>query len=162
MIMRRLAGLSLALIVASATAGFCRGDDQAPRVHYFVLHPHFEGTPSPGKPRFIPHTDERAGNPRGLCNHPEASVTSGGIGYYVGGGVCLGHGPGHARYPDEGTWGWDDTGFHSWRRRVILGWSHGRKYQGGTGAYWTEGHVPFDAINAFRAGLINLHSTDEE
>jgi hypothetical protein len=153
----------LALLIALVATTRGRGaEDQAPSRHYFALHPHAEGTPSPGKPRFIPHTDERAGCPRALSGHAEPSVTSGGIGYHVGGGVCLGHGPGHGRYPDEGTWGWDDTGFHLFRRRVVLGWSHGRKYQGGTGAYWTDGHNPPDAIAAFRSTLINVHATDEE
>jgi hypothetical protein len=40
--------------------------------------------------------------------------------------------------PIDGTWGWDYAGrwFH---RNVILGWWHGRRQQGGTGAYATDG-----------------------
>jgi hypothetical protein len=40
--------------------------------------------------------------------------------------------------PTDGTWGWDYVGrwFH---RNVILGWWHGRRQQGGTGAYATDG-----------------------
>jgi hypothetical protein len=56
------------------------------------------------------------------------------VGYYVGGGApwC-----GSPRYRDEGTWGWDYGGL--WlRKRVMLDWFHGR-YQGGTGAYRTDG-----------------------
>jgi hypothetical protein len=59
------------------------------------------------------------------------------IGYYVGGGCnCLGHAD--PRRPDEGTWGWD---YRGWLipRWVNLGWWHGRRYQGGTGAYRTDG-----------------------
>lgn len=59
------------------------------------------------------------------------------IGYYVGGGAWRyrrAEPPG----PDDGTWGWDFQGGF-FRRRVILGWWHGRRYQGGTGAYKTDG-----------------------
>jgi len=149
-------------MIALGGWNLCRGDDVAPKRLYFVLHPHAEGTPSPGKPRFIPHTDERAGYPRALSGHSETSATSGGIGYHVGGGVPLGHGPGHGRYPDEGTWGWDETGFHLFRRRVILGWSHGRKYQGGTGAYRVDGHPLPDPIAGFHGKLTNLHAKGTE
>ena len=59
------------------------------------------------------------------------------LGYHVGGGS--GH-PLRAepRRVDEGTWGWD---YQGWLvpRRVALGWWHGRRYQGGTGAYKTDG-----------------------
>src|SRR2546422_11652883 len=34
----------------------------------------------------------------------------------------------------EGTWGWDYRG-RQLPRHVFLGWWHGRRYQGGTGAY---------------------------
>ena len=59
------------------------------------------------------------------------------LGYHVGGGA--GH-PRKAepRRDDEGTWGWDYQGWLV-RRRVVLGWWHGRRYQGGTGAYKTDG-----------------------
>ena len=59
------------------------------------------------------------------------------IGYWVGGGCAIWH---KAEPPclDEGTWGWDFTG-GLFQRRVDLGWWHGRRYQGGIGAYKTEG-----------------------
>lgn len=65
------------------------------------------------------------------------SDTGRNVGYHVGGGS--GH-PWRAepRRPDEGTWGWDYQGGF-FRRRVILGWWHGQRYQGGTGAYQTDG-----------------------
>jgi hypothetical protein len=154
---------SFVVIMSLAAGEVCRADDQAPKRLYFVFHPHAEGTPAPGKPRCIPHTDERAGYPRTLSDHPETSATSGGIGYHVGGGVPLRHGPshGHGRYADEGTWGWDETGFHLFRRRVILGWSHGRKYQGGTGAYRTDGHPIPDVIAAAHSKIDSLHARKE-
>ncbi len=161
--MRSLPIRTFVVIMSLAAGECCLADDPAPRRLYFVLHPHFEGTPSPGKPRCIAHTDERAGDPRALSGHPETSATSGGIGYYVGGGVPLGHGPGHARFLDEGTWGWDETGCHLFRRRVILGWSHGRKYQGGTGAYRTDGHPLPDVYAGANSKIDSLcHGSKEE
>jgi hypothetical protein len=104
--------------------------------------------------RWLPHTDERAGFPRTLSKHVEPGVTPGGIGYYVGGGVCYGRGQGRRR--DDGTWGWDDTGCLHFRRRTILGWSQGRRYQGGTGAYFTDGPVVPDIIYAKTATINSL------
>ena len=59
------------------------------------------------------------------------------IGYYVGGGNGRPHKK-EDRHDDEGTWGWD---YQGWLipRRVMLGWWHGQNYQGGTGAYKTDG-----------------------
>jgi hypothetical protein len=59
------------------------------------------------------------------------------LGYYVGGG-CGRPLKGEQRRADEGTWGWD---YQGWLvpRRVMLQWWHGRRSQGGTGAYNTEG-----------------------
>jgi hypothetical protein len=59
------------------------------------------------------------------------------LGYYVGGG-CTPLLRAQPRRPDEGTWGWD---YQGWLipRRVNIGWWHGRRYQGGTGAYKTDG-----------------------
>jgi hypothetical protein len=115
-------------------------------------HLHGGGAPPPGKPRCIPHTDERAGYPRCLAHHVQATNTDGGIGYYVGGGAAHG---GEPRCREEGTWGWDETGFHAFRSRVVQGWWHGRKYQGGSGRYATDGpHVP-DVIQGLTGALDN-------
>ncbi len=128
--------------------------------HGHVHHQKKEGTPPPGIPRFIPHTDERAGFPRSLGHHPEPSKTSGGLGYSVGGGVPF-FGHPHPRGPEDGTWGWDDTGWHGFRRRSFLGWSHGRKYQGGTGAYRADGpHIP-DPIFGLTGKILDLHRSPE-
>lgn len=63
------------------------------------------------------------------------------IGYWVGGGA-LSRKKGHAPAFDEGTWGWDYRGWLI-HRRVDLLWWHGRRYQGGSGAYRTDGpHLP--------------------
>jgi hypothetical protein len=59
------------------------------------------------------------------------------LGYYVGGG-CGRPRKAEPRRIDEGTWGWD---YQGWLipRRVMLEWWHGRRYQGGTGAYKSDG-----------------------
>jgi hypothetical protein len=57
------------------------------------------------------------------------------VGYYVGGGSPFrGDPPGAA----EGVWGWDYAGACFWPR-IALWWNHGRLYQGGPGAYRTDG-----------------------
>jgi hypothetical protein len=74
----------------------------------------------------------RAGCPQTLRSHatgPNPNFW----GYWVGGGTAFGGGP---PCEHEGTWGWDFEGWPT--RRVWLNWSHGR-YQGGTGAYKTDG-----------------------
>jgi hypothetical protein len=56
-------------------------------------------------------------------------------GYQVGGGLPFtGDGP----FTNEGTFGWDYFGI-AFNKRIALYWSHGRRYQGGTGAYKTDG-----------------------
>jgi hypothetical protein len=146
--------LQAGLVVLALASGVAvRADDPPGRVHFFAHHHQKkEGTPPPDRPRFILNTDERAGYPRDLRGHLEPSMTPGGIGYYVGGGVPIGHrlayDDGACRRRDEGTWGWDETGGVHCRRRVILGWSHGRRYQGGTGSYRPDGPVVPDLVYA--------------
>lgn len=93
------------------------------------------GTPPPGRPRSIEHSDARAGEPRTLrcCTEPTNGAAY--AGYYVGGGAgCCGE----PRRIDEGTFGWDYRG-SLFPRRVGLSWSHGRLGQGGEGSYRTDG-----------------------
>lgn len=68
---------------------------------------------------------------------PVPSDTGHYFGYYVGGGNGRPH-KAESRRDDEGTWGWDYKGWLI-PRRVVLGWWHGQRYQGGTGAYKTDG-----------------------
>ena len=65
--------------------------------------------------------------------HPSNTPAYGG--YYVGGGATF---HGDERFADEGTWGWDYFGRHL-NRHIDLGWWHGARYQGGIGAYKTDG-----------------------
>ena len=79
----------------------------------------------------------RAGYPleQSRLAHPSENPYQ--VGYYVGGGAATYR---HSDGPlaDEGTWGWDYQGWLI-KRRVILNWWHGRRYQGGVGAYKTDG-----------------------
>lgn len=56
-------------------------------------------------------------------------------GGYVGGGAPV---HGDCRCSHEGTWGWDYHG-RLFTKRVWLGWHHGRREQGGYGAYKSDG-----------------------
>jgi hypothetical protein len=81
---------------------------------------------------------QRAGCPESVAPWAVPSNTKHYGGYYVGGGAPR-HGEG--RCIDEGTWGWDYLGF-ALPKNVALGWWHGRREQGGEGAYRTDGpHV---------------------
>ena len=68
------------------------------------------------------------------------------LGYYLGGGSGR---PLKAepRRVEEGTWGWD---YRGWLlpRRLVLGWWHGQRYQGGPGAYKTEGPLLYQPEKA--------------
>jgi hypothetical protein len=57
-------------------------------------------------------------------------------GYYVGGGQAIG---GSCPRSEEGTWGMDYRGLLL-PSRVNLWWNHGQHFQGGGGAYKTDGH----------------------
>jgi len=81
-----------------------------------------------------------AGSPMPLSCLAKPSDTGRYVGSYVGGGNPWFH-RADPPSPQEGTWGWDYLG-GCLHRRVLLGWWHGRRYQGGVGAYRTEGpHV---------------------
>ena len=78
----------------------------------------------------------RAGFPQETSRWAKPSDTGRYTGYQVGGGAPLRKGD--APTAHRGAWGWDYIGGRL-QRRVILGWWHGRRYQGGTGAYGTDG-----------------------
>ena len=81
------------------------------------------------------HSMRRAGNPQNVAHWAIPSPNQRYVGYYVGGGTTFGGDP---RQPDDGVWGLDYQG-GILPRRVIQNFSHGRRYQGGTGAYKTDG-----------------------
>ena len=85
----------------------------------------------------VEHILTRAGCPHGIAWYAYPSDTGRYIGYYVGGGSPW-YRFGQDRHPWEGTWGWDYCGF-CWPSRIVLDWYHGSHYQGGQGAYRTDG-----------------------
>jgi hypothetical protein len=84
----------------------------------------------------------RAGYPQNVSKCAAPSDTGSYVIYKVGGGCACTKCCGDAPCREDGVWGWDYQG--CWfPRRVILGWWHGRKYQGGTEGYKTDGpHLP--------------------
>lgn len=78
----------------------------------------------------------RAGFPDEVSSHAAPSDTGRYYGYQGGGGSWSWR-KGDQPRPEEGTWGWDYGGwkFPSFN---ALGWWHGRRYQGGEGAYKVE------------------------
>ena len=97
-------------------------------------------TPIPLNSDACDHTFARAGHPELISRCARPSDTCAYAGYYVGGGCVLRGGP---PGPLEGTWGWDYFGPCWLPHRVVLGWCERCRYQGGVGAYRTDGpHVP--------------------
>ena len=81
-----------------------------------------------------PDAQARAGQSNCERRHTAPSNSGRYVGYSVGGGHA---GRGSGPSPDEGMFGWDYAGFFG-AKRIALDWSH-RRYQGGTGAYATDG-----------------------
>lgn len=105
------------------------------------------------------HTMERAGYPQELGHWAAPRITEKFWGGYIGGGTSWHHG-GEPRCFDEGTFGWDYVGGHL-PRRVFLAWSHGRRYQNGTGSYQTE--APCEVPNPLSVRpLRHFHKKAEE
>lgn len=96
-----------------------------------------------------PHQDPvRAGFPDDVSTHAQPSDNGHYYGYQGGGGSWSWR-RGEEPTPDEGTWGWDYSG---WKipSFIALGWWHGKKYQGGEGAYRTENPGLVDRLKVKR------------
>ncbi|WP_435009830.1 hypothetical protein P12x_001063 [Tundrisphaera lichenicola] len=98
-----------------------------------------------------PHTFHQAGHPECVSAIAHPSYNEHYSGGYVGGGTSHG---GRGRCANEGTWGWDYTPFRPLSPRIFLNWSHGRKVQGGTRGYATDGPKP---IEEFRESVHEHH-----
>lgn len=94
------------------------------------------------------NTFKRAGHPEQVSKLAKTTYTKRSYGYYVGGGAPGKKGEG--RYITEGTWGMDYIGRWTPRRKIALGWWHGRRYQGGEGSYKSEGPEIPDVPNLVR------------
>lgn len=103
------------------------------------------GRPATERVHFQGDQFHRAGDPQ--CTSPLAGPGESrhAVGYFVGGGDRVKGWRGEERRSEEGTWGTDYGGFLI-HKKIDLRWSHGRRYQGGVGAYRTDGprliHAP--------------------
>lgn len=95
------------------------------------------GQPKSGKRRAAQQVDrlQRAGNPHAVAWYAVPLVKHRYATYYIGGGAAI---KGEHRHPEEGTWGLDYAGA-VFKRRIMLGWWHGRHEQDGGGSYKTDG-----------------------
>jgi hypothetical protein len=96
------------------------------------------GRPATERKHFQGDQLQRAGNPQ--CISPLAKPTESPreFGYYVGGGARERSRHADHRLPSEGVWGTDYLGILI-PKHVNLGWWHGRRAQGGSGSYGTDG-----------------------
>jgi hypothetical protein len=117
--------------------GMSRESDEAPIKDIFPLErPRGQESPRARKSgRYCLNGHERAGFPLCVGNFAQPSVTEDYSVGYVGGGSLF---AGYLRFPSEGTFGLDYAG-RWFSRKTWLQWSHGRRYQGGAGAYATDG-----------------------
>jgi hypothetical protein len=128
---RLLGGLCLAVLFTAAARA-----DEPPRWHKCRLREW------PGKQPIGPGTQvqtyEGAGYPNELSKYAVPSNGPNYEGYYVGGNTPWAKGGARDRRDDEGTWGWDYSGWCHFRFKVNLFWND-EKYQGGYGAYKIDG-----------------------
>lgn len=125
--MRRIANC-LAWLVWSACATSAVAHDWTP----------FMGRPATERKHFQGNQFDRAGNPERISPLAKPTESPHEEGYYVGGGAREHALRGGERRHDEGVFGTDYTGLLI-RKRTNLGWWHGQRYQGGVGAYRTDG-----------------------
>jgi hypothetical protein len=90
---------------------------------------------TPWDDRYCLPNHQRAGKPQCVSPFAKSSPTRDYEVGYVGGGSAF---AGDRRCRSEGTFGMDYSGV-LFERRVWLKWNHGRKPQGGAGAYETDG-----------------------
>lgn len=121
-----------ACIVALVAMGdICLGHDRHAQTP-------FMGRPATARKHFRGDQHRRAGCPQSVSPLAKPTESPHEIGYYVGGGARERSRGGECRLPQEGVWG-TDYGGHVIPKHVVLGWWHGQRSQGGTGAYHTDG-----------------------
>jgi hypothetical protein len=128
------------LTVLGMTSGARAGDLLERLTARFAASPPAEAIPlgSDG----CNHTFDRAGHPDTISKCARPSNGPQYDGYYVGGG-CVWRGGTPMPGAQQGTWGWDYVGNCIFHPRVALGFCWNCRYQGGIGAYRTDGkHVP--------------------
>jgi hypothetical protein len=115
-------------VLACAGASWARAHDLTPSM----------GRPATERRHFQGDQFRRAGDPQCISPLAKPTESSHEFGYYVGGGARERSRQAEHRRPAEGVWGTDYLGIII-PKHVDLGWWHGRRYQGGTGSYGTDG-----------------------
>jgi hypothetical protein len=130
----------LAGVILTAALGASRGRTQEPSSPLpYIAAPSNTGSSSASAAAPIverPPARLQSGPPRIAC-WALPSNTKAFCGYYVGGGSAC-YCRSQPRFETEGTWGWDYRGCLL-PQRGALQWWHGRRYQGGAGAYRIDG-----------------------
>jgi len=147
--------IQLASAFMMLTLGVVQGQEPAP-----VPAPErsaFDFTHCWGGCRAGCNSERRAGYPESIACYARPGDSPAYIGYYVGGGSAC---RGECRDRTEGTWGWDYQGCLP--RRVALLWTHGRRYQGGTGAYRVDGGPPVPDLPALLNPALHHQSGEHE
>lgn len=149
--MKRTAKLRISAVLLLALLGPVRGPAQETRspLPYIAAPPNTASSPPSSEAPIVERVPPRprTGPPRIAC-WAIPSNSKAYAGYYVGGGTAFCWG--QPRMEREGTWGWDYRG--CWLpHRVFLQWWHGRRSQGGAGAYRIDGPRLFHALHQQRS-----------
>jgi hypothetical protein len=128
-------GRCVAVVAATALfAGFV-ADGSSAGAH--DLTP-WMGRPATERKHFQGNQFARAGNPQCISPLAVPAESPHEVSYYAGGGARTRAARGQERRDNEGIWGVDYGGI-LFPKHVELGWWHGARYQGGYGAYRTDG-----------------------
>jgi hypothetical protein len=120
--------IAVAAIAVGGWLPFANGHDLTPSM----------GRPATERKHFQGDQLRRAGNPQWISPLAKPTESPHEEGYYVGGGAREKSRRGEERRHNEGVWGTDYTGLII-PKHTNLNWWHGRRYQGGVGAYPTDG-----------------------
>lgn len=136
--------------VTQTFCGSCRGGRETPVFRVLIatavmatVATAHDLTPRMGRPatqrrHFQGNPWARAGNPQCISPLAIPAESPHEEGYFVGGGARMRARGGEERHDDEGIWGLDYTGLIV-PKKTQLNWWHGSRYQGGYGAYRTDG-----------------------
>ena len=129
-------GRCVAVVAATALfAGLVPGAAASAGAH--DLTP-WMGRPATERKHFQGNQFARAGNPQCISPLAVPAESPHEVSYYAGGGARTRAARGQERRDNEGIWGVDYGGI-LFPKHVELGWWHGGRYQGGYGAYRTDG-----------------------
>jgi len=131
----RLRGKRRLLAAVTAAWGLACGGAPSAAAHDFTP---WMGRPATQRKHFQGDQFARAGNPQCISPLAMPAESPHEVSYYAGGGARTKARGGEERREVEGIWGVDYGGI-LFPKHVDLGWWHGARYQGGYGAYRTDG-----------------------